>query len=181
MTDSSNIFLWIIKTCVKVTLMPRKFFESLSVRKPEYRKAYVFSFLLTFVSVIISVSVDAMLASSGYFANSKALTLSPASIAAIMVVSSVAVFVIAALLHACLIVAGASGSFKTTFLVTAYSSAAYIFFVIPFIGGTLSNVIWIILVITGLRIMHNISIVRAIASVLAFVIIPVIIGVFFLK
>jgi len=181
MTDSPNIFLWIIKTCGKVILKPSEFFGGLSGRKPEYWQAYAFSFLLTFTSVIVAVAADTFLASSGYFATALPPGLSLATIIGAMIASAVAVFFIAALLHGCLIVAGSSGSIKTTFLVTAYSSAAYIFFIIPFIGGTLSNIIWIILVITGLKKMHDISIVRAIASVLAFMIIPVMIGILFFK
>ncbi len=181
MTDSSNIFLWIIKTCGKVILKPSEFFGDLSGRKPEYRNAYAFSFLLTFISVITAVAADTFLASSGVFATAMPAGLSFATIVGAMLASAIAVFFIAALLHGCLIVAGSSGSIKKTFLVTAYSSAAYIFFVIPFIGGTLSNIIWIILVITGLKKMHDISIARAIASVLAFMIIPVIIRMLFIR
>ncbi|HOX10021.1 MAG TPA: YIP1 family protein [Spirochaetota bacterium] len=181
MAESSNIFLWIIKTCGKVILKPSEFFDGLSGRKPEYRQAYAFSFLLTFVSVIAAVATDTFLAPSGVFATAIPEGLSLATIIGAMVASAVVVFFIAALLHGCLIVAGSSGSIKKTFLVTAYSSAAYIFFVVPFIGGTLSNIVWIILVITGLKKIHDISIVRAIAGVLAFMIIPVIIGMLFVK
>ncbi|MFA5164285.1 MAG: YIP1 family protein [Candidatus Omnitrophota bacterium] len=181
MTDSSNIFLWIIKTCGKVILKPSEFFGGLSGRKPEYWQAYAFSFLLTFFSVITAVVADTFLASSGYFASAMPPGLSLSTMIGAMIASAVAVFFITGLLHGCLIVAGSSGSIKKTFLVTAYSSASYIFFVIPFIGGTLSNIIWIILVITGLKKIHDISIVRAIASVLAFMLIPVIIGILFLK
>lgn len=65
-----------------------------------------------------------------------------------------------------LLFGGAPGGFETTLRVNAYSAAPTVVMVIPFLGGLIAVVWWIVLLIVGLGAAHRIPTGRAAAAVL---------------
>jgi hypothetical protein len=65
-----------------------------------------------------------------------------------------------------LLFGGAPGGFETTLRVNAYGAAPSIVMVIPFLGGLIALVWWLVLVIVGLSAAHRIPMGRAVAAVL---------------
>ena len=87
---------------------------------------------------------------------------------------AIAIFVIGAIIHFCLmIVGGNNNGYKTTFRAISYSYSAQLFNIIPFIGSLIGFIYWIILFILGVREGHGISTGKAVLAVL----LPVIVGV----
>jgi hypothetical protein len=80
--------------------------------------------------------------------------------------------------HICLILVGGNKmGFRQTFRAMAYSYAAQLFGIIPFIGGTLGSIYTLILFIIGVKEGHGISAARAILAVLFPLIVIVILGI----
>ena len=79
-------------------------------------------------------------------------------------------FIGAAVLHLFVLLVGAArtsaSGFEGTFRVVAYASTASIAQVIPFVGGLISLVWWIVLAVKGIQRMHRTTSGRAVAAVL---------------
>lgn len=87
---------------------------------------------------------------------------------------AIAIFVISAIIHFCLMIVGGNNNrYKTTFRAISYSYSAQLFNIIPFIGSLIGFIYWIILFILGVREGHGISTGKAVLAVL----LPVIVGV----
>jgi hypothetical protein len=87
---------------------------------------------------------------------------------------AIAIFIISAITHFCLmIVGGSNNGYKTTFRAISYSYSAQLFNIIPFIGSLIGFIYRIILFILGVREGHGISTGKAVLAVL----LPVIVGV----
>jgi len=79
-------------------------------------------------------------------------------------------FIGAAVIHICVLLVGAarssSSGYEGTFRVLSYASVSSLAQVIPFVGGLISFVWWIVLAVKGIRRMHRTSTGRACAAVL---------------
>lgn len=79
-------------------------------------------------------------------------------------------FIGAAILHLFVLIVGAArtsaSGFEGTFRVIAYASTASIAQVIPFVGGLIALVWWIVLAVKGIQRMHRTTSGRAVAAVL---------------
>lgn len=76
-------------------------------------------------------------------------------------------FVAAGAVHLLLVLfGGAPGGFETTLRVNAYCAATWVVVAIPFLGGLIAIVWWIVLFILGLGLAHRIPTGRAAAAVL---------------
>jgi len=101
-----------------------------------------------------------------------------AGILALPLAVLVFVFLGTAVTHICLtIVGGNKMGFRQTFRGMAYSYAAQLFAIIPFIGGTIGSIYTLILFIIGVKEGHGISTARAILAVLFPFIVVVILGI----
>jgi hypothetical protein len=65
-----------------------------------------------------------------------------------------------------LLLGGAPGGFATTLRANAYSAAPSVAMLLPFVGGLVASVWWIVLLILGLKTAHRIPTGRAVAAVL---------------
>lgn len=88
------------------------------------------------------------------------------------VLIAVGLFIVAAVMHLCLmVVGGAGGGFEATFRVVAYAEAAMLFSIIPLCGDVIGFIYWLVLVILGFSQAHRISGARAtVAALLPFVV-----------
>ena len=78
----------------------------------------------------------------------------------------IGLYVGAAVLHLFLmIVRGAGGGYEATFRVLAYSSAAQLFNVVPFVGGMAAGIWGLVLMIIGLPQAHRTGVGRVLAAV----------------
>ena len=69
--------------------------------------------------------------------------------------------------HLCLmVVKGATNGFEATFRVTAYSQAAQLWGLIPFVGGFIGGIWFLVVQIMGLREIHEISYLKVIIALL---------------
>ena len=76
-------------------------------------------------------------------------------------------FFMGGMLHLCLrIVGGAKGYFESTFRVVAYTQVTRLFSFIPFIGGFIGFIWHLIILIVGLRAIHDTSFSRVIIALL---------------
>jgi hypothetical protein len=104
----------------------------------------------------------------------------------------IGLFIGAAILHLFVLLVGAArtsaSGFEGTFRVVAYASTASVAQVIPFVGGLIALVWWIVLAVKGIQRMHRTTSGRAVAAVLlpmavlavcVFIAIVVAIGLFF--
>lgn len=76
-------------------------------------------------------------------------------------------FLTGAIIHICLlIVRGAKGYFEGTFRAVAYCQTAQIFSFIPFIGGFIGTLWHVVILVAGLRAVHDTSYARVIIALL---------------
>ena len=103
----------------------------------------------------------------------------------------IGIFICAAILHLFVLLVGAArtsaSGFEGTFRVVGYASTASIAQVIPFVGGLIAIVWWIVLAVKGVQRMHRTTSGRAVAAVLlpmavlavcVFIAIVVVVGLF---
>jgi hypothetical protein len=108
----------------------------------------------------------------GAFAELQQFQLSPGLQYALNLVLSPFIFLVGTLVGAgvvhllLLLFGGAPGGFETTLRVNAYSAAPTVAMVIPFLGGLIAMVWWLVLLIVGLGAAHRIPTGRAAAAVL---------------
>ena len=83
---------------------------------------------------------------------------------------AIAFFVVAALLHACCLVVGALANsrsgFEGSLRAVCYSQVASLASIIPFVGGLIAVVWWIILAVQGVERLHRTTSGKAVAAVL---------------
>ena len=104
-------------------------------------------------------------------ATSVALGLGPAFTAIFVVlmipIGIASTFVNAGLFHLCLsLFKGTSKSYEATYRVLSYSSGAYVFAVVPFVGGSVAGIWYLVSTIIGLSKVHKTEPWRAIVGVL---------------
>lgn len=102
------------------------------------------------------------------------------SVAVAPVVTTALALVCSGVLHGMISLwpGGSNAGFRVTFQVWCYASAAYVLYVIPFVGPELAGLYALFLTVIGLRVAHSAPIVRAIGIVLtAFVALVIISGV----
>jgi len=79
----------------------------------------------------------------------------------------IAVFVIAGILHLLLMLVGAAPrDFEATFRVVAYSQAVSVLGLLPFCGGLIGFVWWVVIVVVGFSVVHRASTLQAALAVL---------------
>ncbi|AFM27679.1 YIP1 family protein [Desulfomonile tiedjei] len=83
------------------------------------------------------------------------------------IVYPVVLLVVAGLVHLVLMVQGVDKEFQRTLRVTSYSSAPHLLESIPLVGALIAIVYWIVLMIIGLREMHETSTVKSAIAVLS--------------
>jgi len=84
-------------------------------------------------------------------------------------------FVWSVMAHVCLmVVKGAKNGFEATFRVTAYSQAAHLWGLIPFVGGFIGAIWFLVVQIIGLREIHEISYFKVIVAMLLALAFPVV-------
>jgi hypothetical protein len=77
--------------------------------------------------------------------------------------------------HLCLmVVRGATNGFEATFRVAAYSQAAQLWGLIPFVGGFIGGIWFLVVQIIGLREIHGISYLKVVAALLLALVLPVV-------
>ena len=108
----------------------------------------------------------------GAFAEFQKFQVAPGMQMAINVLISPILFLVgtlvgAGVIHLLLVLfGGAPGGFETTLRVNAYSAAPSIAMVIPFLGGLIAIVWWVVLLVLGLSAAHRVPTGRAAAAVL---------------
>lgn len=111
-------------------------------------------------SLRILVGEDLARLVRGQFVSGFAFVLSPLLV-------FVAVFVRAAVVHACLLlVDGARAGFEATFRAVAYSEAVWILAVLPFCGNLVALVWGTVIAIVGVRTLHRVEAWQAVLGVL---------------
>lgn len=91
----------------------------------------------------------------------------------------ISMFITTAILHSCLfILGGTTRGFAGTFKACAYSNATSIFSLIPLIGGVIGAIWGLVVMVIGLREIHETSTIRAVFALLIPVFILSILGVF---
>lgn len=79
---------------------------------------------------------------------------------------AVMLFVVAAIVHLCLmLLGGAGGGFEATLRVAAYAEAAALFSIVPICGDLIGGIYYVVLLVIGLSAAHRISGLRALAAV----------------
>jgi hypothetical protein len=77
--------------------------------------------------------------------------------------------------HLCLLaVRGATNGFEATFRVAAYSQAAQLWGLIPFVGGFIGGIWFLVVQTIGLREIHDISYVKVVVALLLALVLPVV-------
>jgi len=80
----------------------------------------------------------------------------------------IGVFVAAGILHLLLMLVGAAPrDFEGTFRVVAYAHAVSVLGIVPFCGGLIGVVWWVVIVIIGFQVVHRATTVQAVIAVLA--------------
>lgn len=93
----------------------------------------------------------------------------------------ISMFIITAILHCCLfILGGTTRGFTGTFKVCAYSNASSIFSLIPLLGGFIGAIWGLVVMVIGLREIHETSTLRTVFALLIPVFILIILGIFLL-
>ena len=79
----------------------------------------------------------------------------------------IGVFVVAGILHLLLMLVGAAPrDFEATFRVVAYSQAVSVLGLVPFCGGLIGFVWWVVIVVLGFSVVHRASTLQAALAVL---------------
>jgi hypothetical protein len=95
--------------------------------------------------------------------------------------AAIGLFLGAAITHGCLfILGGVSKPYEATFRVEAYAQGPQVFNVIPFIGGLVALIWQIVLIVIGLREVHETSTGKAVAAVLLPCVVCCVLGLAFL-
>lgn len=178
-----------IETVRMFVTQPRAAFDR-ALRKGDYGSPVLWTLIVVFISLLVqfiwsmmftgpmTAMIGAMLppeirdefvaqmaASTGLGMILNVLML-PVFCVMIVVVS----FMLAAIWHLCLMVAGGSGDseagFETTFRVISYGYTSQLAGIIPFVGGLIALVWGIILMVVGMSSMHRISTGKAVIVVL---------------
>lgn len=152
------------ETFKQVLFEPQEFFDRMP-KSGDYVNPFIFGF---------SILVLATLAGSIWYFLYALLGDSPALglfftilvIFLILGLSAAGIFINAAVLHLCLmIVGGANRGFEPTYRVVAYSQAAWIWSLVPCIGGLIAAVWSIVVNIIGLKAVHDTSTGNAVLAV----------------
>lgn len=158
-------------TIKSAILSPKKMYSSMSI-KDEMIGAFVFALLVGSIGNMLAFFYDLILFTLGFgnslggteiFSNSPAtyaylLILSPLIVISELILSS---FIAHALL---IMVRGNKNNFRATFKVFAYSQAAMIWSIVPFIGSTMGRLWMTIIQVIGIKTVHNISYKRIIIA-----------------
>ncbi len=93
----------------------------------------------------------------------------------------IGLFVGAAVLHVCCMLAGvlttSKSGFEGTFRVVAYSEATYIAAVVPVVGGLVALVWWVVVAVLGLQRMHRTTSGRAVVAIVIPIVLCCVIGI----
>jgi len=77
------------------------------------------------------------------------------------------IFILSSIIHLCLIISrGANNGFEGTFRVLAFSQAAQILAIIPILGGLIAFIWNLVILLTGLKEIHDTSYIRVISAFL---------------
>ncbi len=168
---------------------PRDAYDA-ALRKGDYGSPALWVLIFAFVAALVqwvwsmalagpmTAFMTAMMPDSarGEFAATMAAAMGFAGIAGLVKTilfpffALIGAFVLAAIYHLALIVAGggrdSESGFEGTFRAFSYSSITQIAAIIPFIGGLIAAVWWIVLLVIGMSSMHRMSTGKAVVVVL---------------
>ena len=179
--DEVGYFTGLWKTLTGVLFSPGRFF---SERKQEEGsgEAFAFGVLLGSIGIMLSVFWDFLLNSQEITAVLETLhqvfTINSFFITCIIaspVMLIMFMLINAAVLHFFLfILRGAHRGFTGTFKVSAYSSATLIFGLVPIVGDYIGIIWWLVVMVTGLKEIHETSVLRVLfAFLLPFILIMI--------
>jgi hypothetical protein len=182
--NRSEIGLWqgIFQTCKAVLFSPERLFKDLTYEGGKM-EPLAFGLLTGSIGSMLgffwqSLIPGGLLLLGHSFLSQFAIGLIVLFVLAVIpLMIAVGIFVYSGILHLLLlIVGGANNGFEATFRVVAYSQAAQILGIIPFVGGWIGGIWQLIIQVIGIREIHETSYLRVI---LAFVI-PLVVGILFL-
>lgn len=179
--NRSEIGLWqgIFQTCKAVLFSPETLFKELTYGAGK-KEPFAFGLLTGSIGSMLGFFWQSLIPGSLLILGHSFLSQFAIGIIALFVLAmiplmvAIGIFIYSAILHLLLlIVRGANNGFEATFRVVAYSQAAQVVGVIPFVGGWIGGIWQLIIQVIGLREIHETSYLRVI---LAFVI-PLFVGI----
>jgi hypothetical protein len=180
-SDETGYFTGLWKTLTGVLFSPRRFFSGIK-REEGLGETFAFGVLLGSIGIMMSIFWHFLLNSQEITSVLETLhglfTINSFFIACIIaspVMLVMFMLITAAVLHFFLfILRGAHRGFTGTFKVSAYSSAALIFGIVPIVGDCAGIVWWLVVMVTGLKVIHETSILRILfAFLLPFILIMI--------
>lgn len=169
----------IFYTIQSALFSPKKMYGSMSI-KDGLMGPLIFGLLIGSIGNMLSFFYDFLFSMLGFensFGGAKLFFNSPVRYVYLLLLSPVLViielFISSFIAHVLLImVRGNKNNFKATFKVFAYSQAAMIWSIVPFIGSTMGKLWMAVIQIIGLKMVHDISYKRIIiALIIPFVLI----------
>ena len=156
-----GFFRALLETIKQILFNPKKFFDTLEIKNSIAEPFYFFSLIM--LPVLAISTIFDLIAKNNLFSE-KVVSI---TLVAFLFVA-IGIFIASAILHLFVLLLGGKGGFKGTFNILAYCTATSIFSIIPFIGGLISSIWGIIVIVIGYKRIHNFSTLRAICAYLAF-------------
>lgn len=153
------------RTVKQVLFKPSEFFSNLEL-KDWYSSPLYFWLICYFGISIVQTIFEILFGKKGFGEIFITLIIS-------LVFSPVFIFIGAGIVHLGVLIFRGAGGFRGTFNVLAYTSAAYLFSIIPFVGPLIGLIWGIIVAVIGFKKIHNFSTTRAILAYLG-ILLPVI-------
>jgi hypothetical protein len=166
--ERENYGLWnaYFQTAWKSLLSPRAFFSKLP---PDggYSNPMLFGIFSVALSTPLALLILMLFGKLGGAATLVGIVIGfVCAFIGAAIVFPVLLLVVAGLVHLVLMVQGVDKEFQRTLRVTAYSSAPHLLEAIPVLGTLIATVYWIVLMIIGLREMHETSTAKSAIAVL---------------
>jgi len=172
-----SFFNAVLATLKQILLSPGKFFNNLNYYEgPRVRSPLVFYITVSFFSILIGIILEAAIAQLMHninFLHAFGL-LTVFILFFITLALIIGIYIYSLILHLFVLIFRGKGGFDGTFSVLAFSSATFIFRIIPCIGEIVYYIWSLVIIVIGLKIVHKMGTPRA----LAVVFLPIILAVF---
>lgn len=174
-----TFFNAIFVTLKQILFSPGKFFNNLDTYEgPLVRSPFVFYITVSFCSILISMIIEAVIAQLIHninFLNAFGfLTILILFLLAVALI--IGIYLYSLILHLFVLIFRGKGGFEGTFAVLAFSSAAFVFRIIPGVGEIIYCIWALVITIIGFKIVHKMGIPRALGVVFSPIILAVLLA-----
>jgi len=154
-----GIFKALWGTIRQVLFKPGEFFDNLEI-KPSIKEPYLFYLAVGFPVAIVTTLF------SGLYRQPQQAMQMPLGILLILtiIILPIGIFITSAVMHLGVLIFGGKGGYKGSLNILAYATSTSVFSLIPFIGGLIGAIWYVIVIIKGFKRVHNFSTTRAICA-----------------